>query len=167
MRADCDRYRLRVRLWQILVKIIFQSLFGSLLNYHYGNENVSLRHLSWICITSILTTIYSLKICSVYGRSCRIYSPKSFGFFRKEKKCCPRPTVSGSIFKTSVTVFTIRTSQPANNICIYLSFVTKIIGGALGPIRNRKTVEKNHPKPKKKFDQNRMQNYKNRYIFRS
>ena len=63
---------------------MFQSLFGSLLNYRYGNENVSLRHLSWICITSILTTIYSLKNCSVYGRSCRIYSPKSFGFFRKE-----------------------------------------------------------------------------------
>ena len=53
--------------------------------------------------------------------------------------------------------------------CIFLSFVSKIIGGALGPIRNRKTVEKNHPKPKnrKKFDQNRMQNCKNRYIFRS
>ena len=32
--------------------------------------------------------------------------------------------------------------------CIFLSFVSKIIGGALGPIRNRKTVEKNHPKPK-------------------
>ena len=56
---------------------MFQSLFGSLLNYRYGNENVSLRHLSWICITSILTTIYSLKNCSVYGRSCRIYSYKS------------------------------------------------------------------------------------------
>ena len=58
----------------------------SLLNHLYrdGNENVSLRHLSWICITSILTTIHSLKNCSVHGRSCRIYSPKSFGFFRKE-----------------------------------------------------------------------------------
>ena len=53
-------------------------------NYRYENENVSLRHLSWICITSILTTIYSLKNCSVYGRSCRTYSPKSFGFLRKE-----------------------------------------------------------------------------------
>ena len=65
---------------------MFQSLFGSLLNYRYGNENVSLTHLSWICITSILTTIYSLKNCSVYGGSCRIYSPKSFGFFQKELK---------------------------------------------------------------------------------
>ena len=65
---------------------MFQSLFGSLLNhlYRYRNENVSLRHLSWICITSILTTIYSLKNCSVHRRSCHIYSPKSFGFFRKE-----------------------------------------------------------------------------------
>ena len=64
----------------------FKSLFGSLLNhlYHYANENVSVKHLSLICITSILTTIYSLKNCSVYERSCRIYSPKSFGFFRKE-----------------------------------------------------------------------------------
>ena len=53
-------------------------------NYRYENENVSLRHLFWICITSILTTIYSLKNCSVYGRSCRTYSPKSFGFLRKE-----------------------------------------------------------------------------------
>ena len=26
--------------------------------------------------------------------------------------------------------------------CIFLSFISKIIGGALGPIRNRKTVEK-------------------------
>ena len=65
---------------------MFQSLFGSLLNHLYPNtnENVSVRHLSLICITSILTTIYLLKNCSAYGRSCRIYSPKSFGFFRKE-----------------------------------------------------------------------------------
>ena len=65
---------------------MFQSLFGSLLNhlYHYANENVSVKYLSLIWITSILTTIHSLKNCSVYGRSCRIYNPKSFGFFRKE-----------------------------------------------------------------------------------
>ena len=63
---------------------MFQTLFGSLLNhlYHYASENVSVKHLSLICITSTLTTIYLLKICSVYGRSCRIYSPKSFGFFQ-------------------------------------------------------------------------------------
>ena len=48
------------------------------------NKNVSVKHLSLICITSILTTIYSLKNCTVYGSSCRIYSPKLFGFFRKE-----------------------------------------------------------------------------------
>ena len=67
-----------------LVKIMFQTLFGSLLNhlYHYASENVSVKHLSLICITFTLTTIYSLKNCSVYGRSCRIYGPKSFGFFQ-------------------------------------------------------------------------------------
>ena len=32
----------------------------------------------------ILTTIYSLKKCLVYGRFWRLYNPKSFGFFRKE-----------------------------------------------------------------------------------
>ena len=39
---------------------------GNLLNhlYHYGNENVSVKPLSLICITSILSTIYSLKIVS-------------------------------------------------------------------------------------------------------
>ena len=55
-----------VRLWQILVKIMFQSLLGSLLNHlcliHYVHENVLVKHLSLICITSILTTIYPLKI---------------------------------------------------------------------------------------------------------
>ena len=42
---------------------MFQSLFGGLLNhlYRYANENVSVKYLSLICITSILTTIYSLK----------------------------------------------------------------------------------------------------------
>ena len=70
--------------WQILVKIMFQTLFGGLLNhlYHYASENVPVKHLSLICITFTLTTIYSLKNCSVYGRSCRIYSPKSFRFFQ-------------------------------------------------------------------------------------
>ena len=100
-----------VRLWQILVKIMFQSLFGSLLNYRYGNENVSLGHLSWIFITSILTTIYSLKSCSVYGRSCRIYSPKSLGFFRKEfrqvskKWICYLPAKGRSVWWKTATSF--------------------------------------------------------------
>ena len=42
---------------------MFQSLLRSLLNhlYRYANENVSVWHLSLICITSILTTIFSLK----------------------------------------------------------------------------------------------------------
>ena len=36
-----------VRLREILVNIMFQSLFGSLLNHlhHYTNENVSVKHL--------------------------------------------------------------------------------------------------------------------------
>ena len=51
---------------------------------HYANENVSVKHLSLICITSILITDQSLKNCSVYERSCHIYSTKSFGYFQKE-----------------------------------------------------------------------------------
>ena len=44
---------------------MFQSLFGSLLNrlYRYANENVSVKQ---FCMTSFLSTIYSLKNCSVY-----------------------------------------------------------------------------------------------------
>ena len=42
---------------------------------------------------------------------------------------------------------------------------------ALGPIRNRKTVEKNHLEPKNRKNstktENRMQNCQNRYIFTS
>ena len=61
------------------------NFVGSLLNhlYHYANENVSMKHLSLICITSILTTIYSLKNCSVYGGSYLNYSCKSLGSFGK------------------------------------------------------------------------------------
>ena len=52
---------------------MFQSLFGSLINHLHHNANNNVL----ICITSILTTIYSLKVCSVYGGSCHNYSPKS------------------------------------------------------------------------------------------
>ena len=76
-----------VRLWQILVKM-FQSLLGRILNHpyliHYVHGNVLMQHLSLICITSILTIIYPLKYCSIYGGSCCNYSPKSFGMFWKE-----------------------------------------------------------------------------------
>ena len=60
-------------------KIMFQSLFGSLLNhlYRYGNENVSVKPPSLICITPILTTIDSLKNPPVN------HSIKSVGFFGK------------------------------------------------------------------------------------
>ena len=59
-------------------KIMFQSLFGSLISYlhHYKNNNVLGKPFSLISITFILTTIYSLKVCSVYGGSCHNYSPK-------------------------------------------------------------------------------------------
>ena len=62
---------------QFLTDKMFQRLFGSLLNhlYNFANENFSVKHFSLICIPSILTTIYSLKNCSIYGRSCRIHSP--------------------------------------------------------------------------------------------
>ena len=126
-----------VRLWQILIKIMFQSSFGSLLNhpYHYANGNVSVRHLSLICITSILTVIYSLKICSVYGRSCRNYSPKSFGFFCKEFRRVLKNinilftslgrSVKGKTepsVKTLGTVFPILTSRLENHdMCIVTS----------------------------------------------
>ena len=80
------------------------------------SENVSERHLSLSCITSILTTTYSLKNCSVYGRSCRIYSPESFWFSQR---------ISSSLKKRNVfsrprsQFFTIRTSQPANNMYLW------------------------------------------------
>ena len=58
---------------------MFQNLFGSLINHlhHNANNNVLVKPFSLICITSVLTTIYSLKVCSVYGGSCHNYSPKS------------------------------------------------------------------------------------------
>ena len=67
-------------------KMMFQSLSGNLFNhlYHYMKMKMFRWSLSLICITSILTIIYSFNNCSVYGRSCSNYSPKSFGFFRKE-----------------------------------------------------------------------------------
>ena len=83
-----------VRLWQMLIKIMFQFV-GSLLHhlhsyalnhyalYHLANENVSVKSLSLIYITSILTIIYSPIVHAGCGKSCRNYSPKSFGFFWK------------------------------------------------------------------------------------
>ena len=67
-----------------------------------------MRRLSLICITSILTTNYSLENCSVYGRSCRGYKPKSFRFFRKEfrkvkKKKCFLPAKGRFIWWKTVT----------------------------------------------------------------
>ena len=82
---------------EIPVKIMFPSLFGSFINHlhHKANNNVLVKPSSLICITSILTTIYLLKVCSVYGGSCHNYSPKSIHVLlasilltsRKNKKC--------------------------------------------------------------------------------
>ena len=40
-----------------------------------------MKPLSFICIALVFSTIYSLINCSVYGESCRNYSPLSFRFF--------------------------------------------------------------------------------------
>ena len=51
-----------VRLWQILLKIMFQSFWKPFKShlYHYANKNVSVKPLSLICISSILTTTQNL-----------------------------------------------------------------------------------------------------------
>ena len=113
------------------------NFVGSLLNhlYHYANENVSMKHLSLICITSILTTIYSLKKCSVYGGSCLNYNCKSLGSFGKNfvkfigknenviqqarSVRIGKYEVLSALLKTSDTVFPTRTSWLAN---IYMYF---------------------------------------------
>ena len=65
----------------------------------------NLHHLYFI------NTIYSLKNCSVYGRSYCIYSPKSFRFFRKEFHYVRKINkyinylLRVGLFETSVTVF--------------------------------------------------------------
>ena len=53
-------------------KMMCQSLSGNLFNhlYHYMKMKMFRWSLSLICITSILTIIYSFNNCSVYGRSC-------------------------------------------------------------------------------------------------
>ena len=101
---------------------MFQSLFGSLLNhlYPYANENVSVRHLSLICITSILTTIYSLKNWTVYedlAVNKTLNHSGSFGknfvkFEEKDKNIIHQPKVSTAlgllsraVLKTSGTVY--------------------------------------------------------------
>ena len=101
---------------------MFQSFFGSLLNhlYRYANENVLVRHLSLICITSILTTIYSLKNCSVYedlAVNKTLYHWGSFGknfvkFSEKDKNIIHQPKVSTAlgllsqaVLQTSGTVY--------------------------------------------------------------
>ena len=106
---------------------MFQSLFGSLLNhlYHYANENVSVKHLSLICITSILTTIYSLKNCSVYedlAVNKTLNHSGSFGknfvkFEKKDKNIIHQPKVSTALGLLSQAVLqTSGTVYPNTNL---------------------------------------------------
>ena len=43
-----------------------------------------MKPLSFICIALVFSTIYSLINCSVYGESCRNYSPLAFRFFSQQ-----------------------------------------------------------------------------------
>ena len=78
---------------------MFQTLFGRLLNhlYHNVNEKVSVKPLSLICITSILTTIHSLKNCSVFGRLNRSgsFAKNLVKFKGKNKNVIHQPSASG------------------------------------------------------------------------
>ena len=101
-----------------------------------------MKPLSFICIALVFSTIYSLINCSVYGESCRNYSPLSFRFFsepfvrfkKKNKNVIHQPR-SVSIVKNCALClvyrprpyprpraqfFPIRTSRLVNNIYIYI-----------------------------------------------
>ena len=83
---------------------MFQSLFGSLLNhlYHYAKENVSVKHLSFICITSILTTITRSKIVQFKEDLAVITALNRSGSFGKNfaklKKKCYLPAEGRSVW---------------------------------------------------------------------
>ena len=99
-----------------------------------------MKPLSFICIALVFSTIYSLINCSVYGESCRNYSPLSFRFFsepfvRFKKKIKMLFTSHGrSVLGKTVPClvyrprpyprpraqfFPIRTSRLVNNIYIW------------------------------------------------
>ena len=100
-----------------------------------------MKPLSFICIALVFSTIYSLINCSVYGESCRNYSPLSFRFFSQPfvkfwKKIKMLFTSQGrSVLGKSVPsvlyprpraqFFPIRTSRLANNI--YLSIYSMLV----------------------------------------
>ena len=53
---------------------------------------------------------------------CRLGGPYSEKLWPRSWKCCPRPAASGSIFKTSVTVFHYTDRpKPVNNLFIFSS----------------------------------------------
>ena len=77
-----------VRLWQMLVKIIFRSLFGNLLNhlFRYTNKNIAAKppfNLHQLNLFQLPFTKTIKKNCSVHEGSCCNNSPNSFGFSRK------------------------------------------------------------------------------------
>ena len=82
---------------------------------------LSLR--KWKCLSEAsLFTLHHLYFnYHLLAQNC----PKSIGFFRKEFrqfrswKGCPWPTALDSISRPRSQFFTIRTSQPANNIYIF------------------------------------------------
>ena len=75
----------------------------SLKNENENHENVSVRHLSLICITSFLTTIYSLKIVQ-FMEDLAVFTALnhsgSFGknFFKLKKKICYLPAKGWSVW---------------------------------------------------------------------
>ena len=108
--SGCDRY---------LLKKIFQSLYGSLLNhlFHYTNKNISVKPLFNLHYLSLFQLpFYSFKNCSVHGGSCRNYSPKSLGFFWK---------IFRWVYKKKKLLFT---SQGRDKLCTVFSAGTQDLG---------------------------------------
>ena len=102
-----------VRLWQILAKIMFQSLFGSLLNhlYHYANEN----HLYFIyhLLAQKLFTLWKIlpylqpSIIRVLSKRISLSLKKYICYLPAKVRSVLWKTVTLvlKILKTSVTVF--------------------------------------------------------------
>ena len=108
-----------VRLWQILVKKIFQSLYESLINhlFHYTNKNISVKPLFNLHYPSLFQLpFYSFKNFSVHGGSCRNYSPKSLGFFWK---------IFRWVYKKKKLLFT---NQGRDKLCTVFSAGTQDLG---------------------------------------
>ena len=85
---------------------MFHSLFGNLVNhlYHYANENVSIKHLSLICITSILTTAFTCSKTAQFLEDLAVFTALNhdWGSFGKNlvkfKKKCYLPAKGRSVW---------------------------------------------------------------------